>query len=246
MIKSFNAEPGASFKACACALVMSALAGSAVAAAIPGQGTWASTLSGRDLDGNPSNGVEAYYDNVLDITWLAAADLSGQLTWDQAQAWVKALNVNGVTGWRLPTMVDTGEPGCDYASAGTDCGYNVQTKVGEVVYSEMAHLYYATLGNAAITQVGAAGGGNTGPFSGVMNPYWTGLTYAPYEGGTWVFLMEDGGQLATDKANAAYAWAVHQGDVSVVPEPSTQALMLAGLGALFGVVRGRVRLDSSR
>ena len=40
--------------------------------AIGGQGTWESTLKGRNLDGNAST-IEAYYDTVLDITWLADA-----------------------------------------------------------------------------------------------------------------------------------------------------------------------------
>lgn len=39
----------------------------AQAAPIPGQGTWETTLQGRDLDGNFGS-FEAYYDTVLDIT----------------------------------------------------------------------------------------------------------------------------------------------------------------------------------
>lgn len=42
-------------------------------AAVPGQGTWKSTLKARDLDGDSSTG-EAYYDTTLDITWLADAN----------------------------------------------------------------------------------------------------------------------------------------------------------------------------
>lgn len=41
------------------------------AAAVSGQGTWETTLQGRDLDGDLSNGFEAYYDTALNITWLA-------------------------------------------------------------------------------------------------------------------------------------------------------------------------------
>jgi len=30
------------------------------------------------------------------------------MTWDAANIWAANLNVNGVTGWRLPMMLDTG------------------------------------------------------------------------------------------------------------------------------------------
>lgn len=42
------------------------------AISISGQGTWETTLQGRDLDGN-LNTFKAYYDTVLNITWLADA-----------------------------------------------------------------------------------------------------------------------------------------------------------------------------
>lgn len=41
---------------------------------VSGQGTWETTLQGRDLDGNAAT-FEAYYDTVLDITWLADTDI---------------------------------------------------------------------------------------------------------------------------------------------------------------------------
>ena len=45
-------------------------------------------------------------------------------------------------------MLDSGAPGCEFiANKNTDCGYNVLTKVGATVYSEIGHLFYVTLGN---------------------------------------------------------------------------------------------------
>ncbi len=41
----------------------------------PVPGTWASTLEPRDLDGNLTT-IDAYYDTLLDITWLANAQLA--------------------------------------------------------------------------------------------------------------------------------------------------------------------------
>ena len=44
---------------------------SAKAVAISGSGDWVASLQSRDLDGNFSNGPEAFYDKALNITWLA-------------------------------------------------------------------------------------------------------------------------------------------------------------------------------
>ena len=66
------------------------------AAGVQGQGTWETTLQGRDLDGDLSNGPEAFFDTVLNVTWLAdanhakttnyaAADSSGAMTWAEAK-----------------------------------------------------------------------------------------------------------------------------------------------------------------
>lgn len=35
------------------------------------------------------------------------------------------------------------------AAGGTDCGFNVQTMIGNTIYSEMAHRRYDTLGDKA-------------------------------------------------------------------------------------------------
>lgn len=88
------------------ALAVAVAAPQAQAAAVSGQGTWETTLQGRDLDGSAANGFEAYYDTVLNITWLADAsyaktsgyDADGLLSWDAAKTWAAQLNINGVTG----------------------------------------------------------------------------------------------------------------------------------------------------
>ena len=131
------------------------------AGAVIGQGTWQSTLQARDINGDGI--TDAFYDITLNISWLADGNAGagsgydatfggGLMTWGEANAWAANLNVFGVTGWRLPTMIDTGAPGCDLSfGGGTDCGYNVQTVSadGLTVFSEWAHLYYVTLGNLA-------------------------------------------------------------------------------------------------
>jgi len=228
----------------ACAIAFVSLTAQAVP--VIGQGTWETTLQGRDLNGNAST-FEAYYDMTLDITWLADANANGQMTWDVANTWAATLDVNGVTGWRLPTMVDTGAPGCEgIAYTGTDCGYNVQTgSAATTVYSEMASLYYDTLGNLGWYDTSGTGPQsgwgltNTGPFSNFQSSsYWSGLEYAPNTSIAWYFLIGDGAQYNRNKTNSRlYALAVRPGDVSAVPVPAAVWLFGSGLMGLLGVMR---------
>ncbi len=160
-------------------------------------------LVGRDINGNAVAGSSAsavfLYDADLNLTWLRNANAGagssfddgfsttdGLMTWGNANNWANTLTVGNYSGWRLPTMVDTGAPGCDFSYAGgTDCGYNVQTAT-----SEMAHLYYVSLGNLAYCPPGdatCAGGPqagwgltNTGNFQNLQPyVYWSGTEYAP-------------------------------------------------------------------
>jgi hypothetical protein len=217
------------------------------AASVSGQGTWETTLQGRDLDGNLST-AEAYYDTALGITWLANANYAGTaMDWSTANAWASSLNINGVTGWRLPTITDTGSSGCTFAHTGTDCGYNVDTAT-----SEMAHMFYATLGNKAFFDTSGsldpqAGWGltNTGPFSNIQpDAYWFATEYAPDTSNAWYFINHDGFQSYYSKATPfLYAWAVHSGDlgVSTVPVPAAVWLFGSGLLGLLGLSRKRRR-----
>jgi len=228
------------------AVALAAVCGAAQAVGVSGQGTWETTLQARDLDGDAANGPEAFYDTTLNITWLRNADVYGQMHWNTANTWANTLVVGGIGGWRLPTMIDTGTPGCNFSYAGgTDCGYNVQTENRGTVYSEMAHLWYLTLGNKALCSPGDAtcavsqpgwGLTNTGNFLNLQSGvYWSGTEYAPDPSRAWFFRTVDGGQNAYDKngVSTLYALAVRDGDVVVsVPEPETYALMLAGLAAL--------------
>jgi hypothetical protein len=228
----------------AVAALAATAAPSAQAAGVSGQGTWETTLQGRDLDGDATT-FEAYYDTSLDITWLADANYlqtssgnPGYTSWYGAMHWVAHLNINGTTGWRLPSLVDTGASGCDWSSGGTDCGYNVDTSS-----SELAHLYHVTLGNQS--DVDDANNNqleNTGPFSNVQSySYWSNVEYAlrsveyaPPQS-VWYFSTYGGYQYVTAKSSEGYAWAVRPGDVAAVPEPQAYALALAGLATLLAV-----------
>ena len=230
-------------------VVASGVSTLAHAASVSGQGTWETTLQGRDLDGSLST-FEAYYDTSLNITWLANANYAGAvMNWTNANVWAAALNPygSGITGWRLPTVTDTGTSGCNFAYTGTDCGYNVDTATGE-----MAHMFYTTLGDKAYYNTSGvgpqAGWGltNTGPFSNVQShDYWSATEYAPNTSYAWYFNTYYGLQNINYKITSFYAWAVHSGDVgaavSSVPVPAAVWLFSSGLAGLIGFARRKKR-----
>jgi len=236
-----------------------AIAGNAQAAGVSGQGTWETTLLGRDINGYAVPGGDAssvfLYDTVLKITWLRNANANdtvvyGYTNWPGANTWAANLVVGAYDDWRLPTMIDTGTLGCNYSNSGTDCGYNVQTTSDGKVYSEMASLWYDTLGNkgdldASGAEQAGSGLTNSGDFQNLQtSDYWLGLEYAPDTDKAWTFGPADGYQgedLKVVGLSGQFAMAVRPGDVLVpaVPEPETYALMLAGLAVVGAAARRR-------
>ena len=214
----------------------------ALADPVSGQGTWESTLQARDIGGD--NTVDAYYDTVLDITWLVDSKAAqgsiyddglfandGYVTWASAMAWVASLNVYGTSGWRLPTAHNRDGSGLCF---GNYCPE-----------SEMGHLYNVTLGNADRLL-------NTGPFLNQFGGgHWTSTDgeldsppgVLPRTASTaWRFSFSEGRQSRATKVGALGAWAVRDGDILAasvpVPEPGTLALVVA---AMLGAAATRRR-----
>ncbi len=142
------------------------------------------------------------------------------MTWGAALHWIDAMNAAnylGYSDWRLPTIIDTGSSGCNFAYSGTDCGYNVQT-----VYSELAYMYHNNLGNQSYytttgVDSGTHDGGadpnstldNVGPFYNLQHiVYWSDLEYAPNTNDVWVFYISYGSHYHYYKNFEFYAWAV--------------------------------------
>lgn len=231
---------------------------------VSGQGTWETTLQGRDLDGNAAT-FEAFYDTVLDITWLANANASGTaMLWHDATSWTAGLNVNGVTGWRLPVVIPVNGSTIDTTfsnNATTDLGFAPTTTDGTdggwrdsagQPLSEFGHLYYVTLGNlgyctpndaspdSCVIQPGA-GLSNTGPFSNIrLSSYWTGA-FITNSALNFFFDDSDAGlQLESLLSSGNYVWAVHDGDVSEIPTPGAIWLFSSGLLCLAKVSRRKL------
>jgi len=214
---------------------------------------------------------QAYYDDVANLTWLANASASGSVTWADANTWAAGLNVNGVTGWRLPTNSpvngSTYSVGATIAYDGSkDWSYNVSapdTTYAGSMASEMAFLFYNTLGNASIcnsttstvdTCDPQSAGTNTGPFSGIQvgdvvnSRYWSATDFSftdvyctTTSSCAWFFLFTDGAQGYDVKTSTRYAWAVYTGNAGAVavPLPATVWLFSGGLLGLIGVARQR-------
>lgn len=179
-----------------------------------------------------SAGGQAYYDDVLDITWVADANLAKTSGYDadglqnfaDAQTWIGSLNTAsylGVSNWRLPASlyVDSscssptdGWPG----SSGANC-----------TGSEMGHLYYVDGKTAS----------QPAPFSNVQssNYYWSGTDYGSSGALSYVFLFNNSGAQSGDgKATGHFAWAVRDGAISAVPAPAAVWLLGTGLAGLGG------------
>ncbi len=166
----------------------------------------------------------AVYDSDFNITWLADANYAGTyMTWIAANAWAASLNIDGFTGWRLPTTLQP-DPTCGYQS-GYSGGYNCTG-------SEMGHLFYTVLGGVAGQSILATHNSNFNLFANVQSDfYWSGNEYAPNPRYAWNLDTRNGIQgwgVAKNYLNPI--WAVRSGDVAAVPEPGVMGLL--GIGAL--------------
>jgi len=175
----------------------------------------------------------AYYDTDADLTWLADANYAqtsgynenGLMIWPDAMAWAAGLDINGVTGWRLPDS--------------NNCtGYSCSG-------SEMGNLFFNVLGGTTYDVGDTSYNDNYDLFSNVQTGnYWSATKYGwnPTTTSRAYYFNFDTGSTGAGYMTSwyLYAWAVQSGDVaavSAVPIPPAVFLFGSGLIGLIGLAK---------
>ena len=208
------------------------------------------------------------YDDVLKVTWLQDANYSktsgydsdGLMDWSAANTRASSLNISraageSLSGWRLASNTPVGANwNFDLSFDGSaDVGWNITS-----THSELGYMYYINLGlkgtfspegvyqadSGVLGNATWGGQANVGLVKNLDSTggYWSGTVCAPHPcpaDRAWGFGL-GGFQRDYSQSDNLYAWAVRPGDVPLVPEPETYAMLLAGL-ALMGTVSRRRR-----
>jgi hypothetical protein len=177
-------------------------------------------------------GGAAAYDDVLDITWVANAALSGKDNWDNQVAWASGLNYLGFDDWRLASMsVAAGVP-TGTATSVVACDSATEVACRD---NELGYMFYQNMN-------GVLGNDKTGDqtvdgvlLTDVQSFYWSGTELDSFN--AWFSLFGGGRQHRSDKGGLLFGWAVRSGDVSAVPVPAAVWLFGSGLIGLVGLAR---------
>jgi hypothetical protein len=171
------------------------------------------------------------YDVERNLTWLQDTNYAktigrsrdGQITWDDAKAWVASLNYRGITRWRLPTALN-------HDGAGPCVGDNCRE-------SELGHLVFTAFERKSpglqllnwqpfSIYWSATEASTTEAFAFKM----TGLKQGPLAKNPWAVDPALGG--AIPLTDLVLTWPVHNGDVGA-------SFFRRLIEAIFYLVRGR-------
>jgi hypothetical protein len=171
-------------------------------------------------------GGAAAYDDVLDITWLTDADLSGgNADWGTQVTWAANLNTLGFDDWRLASMsVTAGVPDAGPQTSIDSCTTGVACPT-----NELGHMYDFNMGDTGGDKTGTHTIGDV-TLTDVQATYWSGTELDSTR--AWRFSPINGSQNGVDTDVFSYGWAVRSGDVSAVPIPAAVWLFGSALGLL--------------
>lgn len=178
-------------------------------------------------------GGAAYYDDQLNVTWTADANINGLDRWDNQLAWAASLMIDGIDGWRLPNMDRNGD------TMVVNCATGTQTACMD---NEYGHLFHYGAGTTLGSGVTAGAAGSPDPFSNIATFfYWSSTEFAPDPTtSAWDLNFNHsrlGRQNGSGKFNNKLAWAVRSGDISAVPIPAATWLFGSALVGLLGLAK---------
>lgn len=187
-------------------------------------------------------GAGFVYDDVLNVTWSRNASLPGgsDLTWAEANAWADKLVIGGFDDWRLPHA--SGKPGGGpVPDPILDCRTTPELACRD---NEIGYMFYynlrGTYGRGLTGNQIALGGQQ---ILGIQVSYWaTVADPAAIDPRLAVFFgFGNGLQGRTNLKEQLAGWAVRDGDVAAIPEPTSFLLLVIGLLGL-----GRIRRNAGR
>jgi hypothetical protein len=190
------------------------------------------------------------YDSATNLTWQQNANLAttntfglnginadGSMAWHTAMDWIAAMNAArhlGFDDWRLPTNIE----------ADLTCGPTLQGYQYNCSNVELGSIYFLALGNispynsAGLFQPGY-GLVNVGPFQNLgAKSYWTSTEwYSSPATAAYRFDFEVGGVDESAKSSTfPRAWAVRDGDVSVLTNLTLKSSFIAGCKSVIGTL----------
>ncbi len=184
-------------------------------------------------------GGAAAYDNVLKITWVTNAGLSGPNTWANQVAWASGLYYLGFDDWRLASMsVAAGLPTGTTGSV-VDCGTATELSCRD---NELGYMFYQNLGGSFLDDLTGNQLVDGVNLTNIQSLYWSGTEFDSFF--AWGFDFGVGVQFIDFKNFNVYGWAVRAGDVAAAPEPPMVWLLATGLLGLLCSKRGQIYLTS--
>jgi hypothetical protein len=185
----------------------------------------------------------AAYDDVLNITWLTDAALSGNNSWANQLAWVDSLNSAnhlGFNDWRLASMSVQALP-TGTANSVVDCSTLWQPLCQD---NELGYMFYHYLGGRSGEDLTGNQAVGDVTLTNIPSVYWSatesGITNA------WMYHFDSGFGVWSPKNGNRFAWAVHPGDVGTATVPYIGDGDVAPLDVPDGVVNAADVLVATR